>query len=520
MLILSELTLYYFDWICAIQTSTKHKRLSDPDSELEGPIADWVDKIASRPQLKPSAPPSARPSKTSHIADVDYDDPPEEFDEQPRKRGAKGIVQLIEKRKDAARGKKRATSVIEEPEDIAFLADTEDEVEILDDPQAAEDEDSQAPEDEDPQAPRDEDTQAVKDEDLYQQRKDVGGITVGEDDMMVDDGENAHMEAETIRVKAESRVTSLMSVDISDKKTVMNARSENSRGKIKKGKPNNADLPSGIYEHWRAKFVPCLMYWVGNSDHPWTITEVELGNVLEDIYNAVRSREQGPADFDIDGRAFYVASQKIHEWRAGFGSAAVTVLMTFLTSMPEYNTQAARKEYAEYQLEDLRFIYEDPDNEEQPGAFLSEFILRIFAAHLAAIAGKVRVDALVEFGEPGYQTALALTAAAAERALTLVRDGLVIENVTSDDKKTYKIMLTLNEATNKMSTTGTAFSCGNWETDTLAYMDSVKALPHSRIQEILTRGEVFMKSTRRKGRDGSGTSGSTAPANKRARLRI
>lgn len=86
--------------------------------------------------------------------------------------------------------------------------------------------------------------------------------------------------------------------------------------------------------------------------------------------------------------------------------------MAFFASTPEYQAQDARKEFAEYQLQDCNFIYEDPDNEEQPGAFLSEFVLRVFAAHLSAIAGRVRVDALVEFGKPGYLTALALTAVA------------------------------------------------------------------------------------------------------------
>jgi hypothetical protein len=104
--------------------------------------------------------------------------------------------------------------------------------------------------------------------------------------------------------------------------------------------------------------------------------------------------------------------QRIHEWRAGFGSTAVSVLMAYFASTPEYKTQEAREEYAEDQLQDCRFVYEDPDNEEQPGAFLSEYILRIFASHLSAISGRVRVDELVEFGKPGYLTALALAAAA------------------------------------------------------------------------------------------------------------
>lgn len=86
--------------------------------------------------------------------------------------------------------------------------------------------------------------------------------------------------------------------------------------------------------------------------------------------------------------------------------------MAYFTSTPEYKTQEAREEYAEDQLQDCHFVYEDPDNEEQPGAFLSEYILRIFASHLSAISGKVRVDELVEFGKPGYLTTLTLAATA------------------------------------------------------------------------------------------------------------
>ncbi|KAG2034053.1 hypothetical protein BDR03DRAFT_823753, partial [Suillus americanus] len=167
----------------------------------------------------------------------------------------------------------------------------------------------------------------------------------------------------------------------------------------------------------------------------------------------------------------------------------------FFTSTPDYETQEAREEYAEYQLQDYCcFIYEDPDNKDQPGAFLSEYILRIFAAHLTAVTGRVRVDSLVEFDKPGYQTALALTAVAAERALVLVKDRLLIDSNPADNGgKSHKIIQTLNKVTNKMSNTGTAFSSGNWETDTLAYMDSIKTLPHERIQEILERSENYMK---------------------------
>ncbi|KAG2147839.1 uncharacterized protein EDB93DRAFT_1103922 [Suillus bovinus] len=57
----------------------------------------------------------------------------------------------------------------------------------------------------------------------------------------------------------------------------------------------------------------------------------------------------------------------------------------------------------------------------------------------------------------------------AERALILARNDLIVEDALGHRK--HKIALTLNHSTNKMSNTGTAFSAGNWETDTLVYME-------------------------------------------------
>lgn len=86
--------------------------------------------------------------------------------------------------------------------------------------------------------------------------------------------------------------------------------------------------------------------------------------------------------------------------------------MAIFTSMgDDYKTEESRQEYAEYLLDGLRFVYENPDSEEHPGAFLSEFILRIFATHLNAIQGNEKVDTL-DTMMPGHQTALALTTAA------------------------------------------------------------------------------------------------------------
>ncbi|KAG1727627.1 hypothetical protein EDB19DRAFT_1833050 [Suillus lakei] len=446
-----------------IRFSTKQKQAGVQD--LKGLIPDWAEKVASEAQLKLSAPPSTHTSKTPKIADSDADlDDDDEYYEPLATQGGKDLVHLVEKPRNTSKGLKHPLPA---PKEAKY--DEQEEVELLNDPEAAGDGEEQ-----------------------YD----------GDMEIMVDDDGCTDQK----RSKAEAivtRHTSLMSVDISDLKIAgsliktEDTISDNPRTKIKKGKAKNSDLPSGALEQgqWRTTFLPSLMYWVGNSDYGWSIPENELENTLEYIFNAVCSFTHP------------------------------SVLMAFFASTPEYKTQEAREEYAEDQLQDCHFVYEDPENEDQPGAFLSEYILRIFASHLSAVSGKVRVDELVEFGKPGYLTALALAAAAAERALILVQSCLLIDSDPSDSGgKNHKILQTLNKAMNKMSHTGTAFSSGNWETDTLAYMDSIKDLPHSRIQEILTRAEEYMKHPRHNRRsaaeDSSGSSLSITPANKRARLHI
>lgn len=63
-------------------------------------------------------------------------------------------------------------------------------------------------------------------------------------------------------------------------------------------------------------------------------------------------------------------------------------------------------------------MYEDPDTEDSPGAFLSESILHVFAARLNAIQGYEKID-IIDYGLPGHQAALALATAAVSFSLFL-----------------------------------------------------------------------------------------------------
>jgi len=54
--------------------------------------------------------------------------------------------------------------------------------------------------------------------------------------------------------------------------------------------------------------------------------------------------------------------QRLYDWRSGFGSVALTVIDAFFDSEingTAFKTFAARKQYAQHQLEHLRFLYSD-----------------------------------------------------------------------------------------------------------------------------------------------------------------
>ncbi|KAG2356142.1 hypothetical protein BDR07DRAFT_1492281 [Suillus spraguei] len=414
-------------------------------STEEVEVGKWAKSVASKSQRKPSAPPSARASViASRDADISEDENlPEDHDESVTvSRGSHGVVRMIETIDDATRGRKRTLST-------TSLDDLE------------------------PEEPREMEEDNA---DEYIPDKDEGAAEDEDEDVEMTD-----QQGDIIEVSS-SRLTSSMSVSVMD--TTMDGptskfiKTGNGRApctilNLKKEKPKNSHLPSAVQDlSFRSIFIPTVMYWVGNNSYPWTIPDEKLSDVLEDIFMAVCKQ---PGDFRNDdgcNLAFNVVCQRISEWRGNFGSTAITILMVFFASTDEFKTKEARKDYAEYQLEDSRFVYEDPDNEDSPGAFLSEFILRIFAVQLNATQGRQIIDSL-DFGLPGYQTALALTTAAAERALILARDDLIVEDTLDHGK--HKIALTLNQSTNKMSNTGTAFSA-----------------------EIVERSQAYMKRARRK----------------------
>ncbi|KAG2101878.1 uncharacterized protein F5147DRAFT_655191 [Suillus discolor] len=373
-----DLKITFKDGVKANQkvSNTSVSTLSQTTSESSTPCSEevgvrkWVKNVVSKSQLQPSVPSSTQSAQAVSNNNSEWTedvDAPETFDEQMvRNRAGKTA-------KDASRGKKCAFS---------DSLEEEEECKVQDDPDADE-----GPNVDDPVDDMDDDVKMVD-----QQLPEVG---------------------------------TKMSVDIvksDDSKPVKTESAANQRKTIslKKEKPKNAHLRSHAQNgKWCSKFLPAVMYWVGNSNYPWTIPNEKLSDVCYNIFSVVYNGVPGEFEADSWSGGFHVSVNYISaglskDFRVegSLGSTAVSVLVMFFTSNDDFQAPKARKKYAEYQLEDSCFVYEDPDNEDSPGAFLSEFILHVFAAHLDAIQGYEKID-IIDCGLPGHQAALALATAAA-----------------------------------------------------------------------------------------------------------
>jgi hypothetical protein len=58
---------------------------------------------------------------------------------------------------------------------------------------------------------------------------------------------------------------------------------------LKKEKPRNTNLPGELFDSgkWCSRFLPSLIYSMGNSKYPWTIPEDFFGQLLADIHGAI-----------------------------------------------------------------------------------------------------------------------------------------------------------------------------------------------------------------------------------------
>ncbi|KAJ7482101.1 hypothetical protein B0H11DRAFT_1915385 [Mycena galericulata] len=107
------------------------------------------------------------------------------------------------------------------------------------------------------------------------------------------------------------------------------------------------------------------------------------------------------------------AAAAVRNWRSKFGKIGLKAVAASLETLP---TIESRADYVANELLDSSFVYENKEDEACTGAYRSELILRIFAAHLHVV---LKTD--IWYGHP--VGALAISCAAAERALQIHKTG-------------------------------------------------------------------------------------------------
>jgi hypothetical protein len=71
-------------------------------------------------------------------------------------------------------------------------------------------------------------------------------------------------------------------------------------------------------------------------------------------------------------------NQRIYEWRASFGSAALAIVNAFFSSHRSFDANEARVDFAQHQLKNFAFLYQKADGDDKTVCcrFALHFLLR------------------------------------------------------------------------------------------------------------------------------------------------
>ncbi|KAH9166464.1 hypothetical protein EDB89DRAFT_1910690 [Lactarius sanguifluus] len=267
-------------------------------------------------------------------------------------------------------------------------------------------------------------------------------------------------------------------------------------------KSRNDELPGWTDAQWfRRTFVTTYMAFVGQTADPWDVPIKQAVEVMQKIWDATNGHEY---EITSSSAVCQKAIQRLADsWRNVIGSLGISCVQSFCDSQDLLrDSDSERQIFASFYLEDLRFLYEDTDDEDKTkwkGLFRSPFILQTFAAHLGAIESSQKVPDLHGPNTPTPLPigALGLAAAAVERALTLIETGMVTTKTPRAARgKTLTLPKTLNYSTGKDSTRQTGFSDAIWGKATRNYTKSARSLTKAKFDVIIKEARVFMKPTR------------------------
>ncbi|THG93178.1 hypothetical protein EW026_g7986, partial [Hermanssonia centrifuga] len=257
----------------------------------------------------------------------------------------------------------------------------------------------------------------------------------------------------------------------------------------------NAQLPAGVFGRWRSQFVPTYMIFVGGQRDPWNIDDPTAEAAIKEAFTVVYPNVSYPQDSVAQQGMFGVLNQRIYKYCGGFGSTALMALHDYLSALPQLNCTDLQQAHLKQMLEKKAFLYEKFDMEMDHvtpywgGLLQSPFIIQTFAHHFTFTEGTKNVPGFAELTPKG---ALALSAAAMERAFTLWAEGMIGFN-----KRGVPIVLPARNArTGKESKIQNAFAEQNWGDAIHLYARSVENLKSGSFAKIVKQAKAFANQTR------------------------
>ncbi|KAJ6622754.1 hypothetical protein B0H10DRAFT_2214079 [Mycena sp. CBHHK59/15] len=187
----------------------------------------------------------------------------------------------------------------------------------------------------------------------------------------------------------------------------------------KKPKVKNEDLPftpddyRDNLKRWQTLSLAYIVEWAGSTDdafaagqsHPGFRAAVELAWSLHF------------PDIAITPAVYSLAASGIRNWRSEIGKRALAYLAKFFAKREENKgeTKQQRAEFVAGELEDMNFVYRDPDNKR--GACRSESILYVYSYH-------TRITSVIPADEQKKaKAALAISTVAVECAYNMWATG-------------------------------------------------------------------------------------------------
>ncbi|KAM6493585.1 hypothetical protein JOM56_011719 [Amanita muscaria] len=235
---------------------------------------------------------------------------------------------------------------------------------------------------------------------------------------------------------------------------------------------------------WKITILSAYRTHIACTKEIWTVQNTTLLRYLQTIWDFFAKDKQAYTFVPTDP-IFSLLRQKMSDWRHKFADTALQALRSFLDEKEE-SEEESRQLVTELLVKKY-YIYAEFDEDENGvisavRPFCSQLVSQTFARHLIEINGK-------NYELPNLQppdkpiAALALAAAAVERALTLYRDRHLVP-CFKGGVKTFDIQgLSLKES---------AFSADHWSNTTAFFVRHLDLLPQSKWNKISNAAKVYL----------------------------